>query len=86
MSLSLLPREQEKKNDSKHHKLEEHTPIAAQDNLKLSKFNTTIINNKKEEITKLTDETKALLEKYIAEDGDYYQLTALLMCDTNGGK
>nr|WP_319489918.1 helix-turn-helix domain-containing protein [uncultured Caproiciproducens sp.] len=67
-----------------HHKLAEHTPVVAQDNLQLSKFSTTIINIKKEEINKFTEETEALLRKYMAGDGDCYQLTTFLVPD--GGK
>lgn len=67
-----------------HNKLEENTPIVAQDNLQLSKFSTTSINIKKEEINKFTEETEPFLRKYMAGDGDYYQLTTFLVPD--GGK
>lgn len=69
-----------------HHKLAKHAPVAAHDdNLQLSKFNTININIKKEEINKFTEETEALLKKYMAGDGDCYQLTTFLVPDPNGG-
>jgi hypothetical protein len=66
-----------------HHKLIEHT-AAQDDNLKLSKFDSVIVKIKKEEITKFTEETEALLRKYMAGDGDCYQLTTFLVPE--GGK
>jgi len=66
-----------------HHKLIEHT-AAQDDNLKRSKFGSVIIKIKKEEINKFTEETEALLKKYMAGDGDCYQLTTFLV--PNGGK
>ena len=69
-----------------HHRLAEHTPLEAQDNLHLSKFNTVILKIKKEEINMFTEETETLLKKYMAGDGDSYQLTTFLVPDVNGGK
>jgi hypothetical protein len=66
-----------------HHNLTEHT-AAQDDNLKLSKFDSVIIKIKKEEITKFAEETEALLRKYMAGDGDCYQLTTFLVPE--GGK
>jgi len=69
-----------------HRKIAQHTPAAAKDNLQMTKCNTATLYIKKEDINKFTEETEALLKKYMTSDGDSYQLTTFLVPDTKGEK
>ena len=71
-----------------HNKLTDHMQVAlnAESNLSLSKFNTVKINIRKDKIKEFSKETEKLIEKYMVQDGDGYQLTTFLVPDVEEEK
>lgn len=69
-----------------HNTLAKHMILKSKkdSNINLSKFNTIKIHIKKDKIDEFRMETEKLLEKYLVQQGDTYQLTTFLVPEPNG--